>query len=129
MLAMDSIPLTLHLLGIIFFVGGQMAMVGAVTPALGGRDGGNQELMREIAKRFGIGSAIALIVIITSGVSMASDDNRWGNGYLTAKLVILAAVFVLTALHTKVPYTRALSLAIFVLSLVLVVLGVQLAES
>ena len=125
---MDSTLLTLHLLGVIFFVGGQMAMVGAVTPTLGGR-AGNEEAMREIAKRFGIGSAIALTLIIVSGAQMASDDNRWGNGYLHAKLLILAAIFVLTAIHTKVPYTRALSLTIFVLSLTLVVLGVQLAES
>jgi len=126
---MESLTLTLHLFGVIFFVGGQMAMVAAVTPTLGGREGANQELMRGIAMRFGIGSAVALVLIIATGVSMASDDNRWGNAYLHAKLLVLAIIFVLTAVHTKVPYTRALSLLIFVLSLVLVVLGVQLSES
>lgn len=124
---MESVLLTLHLFGIIFFVGGQMAMVVAVTPTLGGK-AGNEEAMRNIAKRFGIGSAVALLVIIGTGSSMASDDNLWSEPILHAKMGILALIFVLTALHTKVPYARALSLAIFVLSLVLVVLGVQLAE-
>lgn len=124
---MDSALLTLHLLGIIFFVGGQMAMVAAVAPALRATEG-NEDAMRQIAKRFGIGSAVALLVVIGSGSSMASDDHLWSDPILHAKMGILALIFVLTALHTKVPYTRALSLAIFALSLVLVVLGVQLAE-
>lgn len=124
---MDSLWLTLHLFGIIFFVGGQMAMVAAVSPTLRGAEGG-EDAMRQIAKRFGIGSAVALLVVIGSGVSMAIDDKKFDEPILHAKMGILALIFVLTALHTKVPYTRALSLTIFVLSLVLVVLGVQLAE-
>lgn len=123
----DSVVLTLHLFGIIFFVGGQMAMVAAVTPSMRGREGG-EEAMRQIAKRFGIGSAVALLVIIASGVQMAVDDHKFDEPLLHAKMGLLALVFVLTALHTKIPYTRALSLTIFALSLVLVVLGVQLAE-
>ena len=127
MRAMDSVLLTLHLFGIIFFVGGQMAMVGAVTPTLGGREG-NTEAIREIAKRFGIGSAIALVVIVVTGSLMAADDNLFSEPLLHAKMGLLALVLLLTGLHTKVPYTKAVSLTIFVISLVLVVLGVQLSE-
>ena len=124
---MDSALITLHLFGIIFFVGGQMAMISAVSPTLRGREGG-EEAARVIATRFGIGSAVALLVIIGSGSSLAADNHLWGQPLLHAKLAILALIFVLTALHTKVPYARALSIAIFVLSLALVILGVKLSE-
>jgi uncharacterized membrane protein len=124
---METVLVTLHLFGIIFFVGGQMAMVAAVTPTLGGRDG-QQDAMREIAKRFGIGSAVALVVIVVTGSIMAAEDNLFSEPLLHAKMGLLALVLLATGLHAKVPYTRALSLTIFVISLVLVVLGVQLSE-
>jgi len=115
----------LHLLGIAFFVGGQLMLVSVVTPALRGRD---PALMRTAAKRFGIGSAAALAVIIASGAAMATHFHRWGDTTLHWKIGLLVAVFILTGLHTKTPYTRALSLATLALSLVIVFLGVTLAH-
>jgi len=115
----------LHLLGIAFFVGGQLMLVTVVTPALGGQD---PALMRTAAKRFGIGSAVALLVIIASGAAMASHFDRWGDSTLHWKIGLLVAVFILTGLHTKTPYTRALSLATLGLSLVILLLGVALAH-
>ena len=96
-----------------------------VTPALRGQD---PVLMRNAAKRFGIGSAVALVVIIATGAAMASHFHLWSDATLHWKIALLAAVFVLTGLHTKVPYTRALSLTILVLSVVIVYLGVALAN-
>jgi uncharacterized membrane protein len=115
----------LHLLGIAFFVGGQLMLVTVVTPALRGQD---PALMRTAAKRFGIGSAVALLVIIASGAAMASPFDRWGDSTLHWKIGLLVAVFILTGLHTKTPYTRALSLATLGLSLVILLLGVALAH-
>src|SRR3954467_1474231 len=115
----------LHLLAIAFFVGGQLMLATVVTPALRGQD---RELMRGAAKRFGMGSGIALLVIIASGAAMASHYHLWSDGTLHAKIGLLVAVFVLTALHTKTPYTRALSLATLLLSIVIVYLGVELAH-
>jgi len=115
----------LHLLGIAFFVGGQLMLVTVVTPALRGQD---RQLMRDAAKRFGIGSAVALLVIIATGAAMASHFHRWGDSTLRWKIGLLVAVFVLTGLHTKTPYTRALSLATLALSVVIVFLGVELAH-
>ena len=66
-------------------------------------------------------------VPVFSVLGAAATHYFFGVPWLLA-FVSLPLIFVLTALHTKVPYARALSLAIFVLSLVLVVLGVQLAE-
>jgi uncharacterized membrane protein len=115
----------LHLLGIAFFVGGQLMLVTVVTPALRGQ---GPALMRTAAKRFGIGSAVALLVIIASGAAMASHFDRWGDSTLHWKIGLLVAVFILTGLHTKTPYTRALSLATLGLSLVILLLGVALAH-
>jgi putative copper export protein len=115
----------LHLLGIAFFVGGQLMLVTVVTPVLRGQD---QAVMRTAAKRFGIGSAVALVVIIASGAAMASHFDRWGDPTLHWKIGLLVVVFILTGLHTKTPYTRALSLATLALSLVIVFLGVALAH-
>jgi putative copper export protein len=115
----------LHLLAIAFFVGGQLMLVSVVTPALRGQD---RALMREAAKRFGIGSAVALAVIIATGAALASHLHRWSDGTLHAKIGLLVGVFVLTGLHTRTPYTRALSLVILLLSVVIVYLGVDLAH-
>ena len=41
---------------------------------------------------------------------------------------LLVVVFVLTGLHTKTPYTRALSIAILAVSIVIMWLGVSLAN-
>jgi putative copper export protein len=120
-----DVVIFLHVLGIAFFVGGQLMLVTVVTPALRGQD---RALMREAAKRFGIGSAVALGVIIATGIALASHFHLWSDGKLQAKIGLLVAVFVLTALHTNTPYTRAISLATLALSIVIVFLGVELAH-
>lgn len=84
--------------------------------------------MREAAKRFGIGSAVALVVIIGSGAAMASHLHRWSDGTLHWKIGLLVVVFALTGLHTRTPYTRLISVATLVISLVIMLLGVELAH-
>jgi uncharacterized membrane protein len=114
-----------HVLGIAFFVGGQLMLATVVVPALRGQD---PEVMRSAARRFGIASAVALVVIITSGAALASHLHRWGDSTLHAKLGLLAAVLVLTGMHAVIPYRRALSLLILTLSVVIVLLGVDLTH-
>ena len=96
-----------------------------VTPALRGQD---HALIREAAKRFGIGSAVALLVIIGTGIAMASHFHVWSSGTLHWKIGLLIVVFALTGLHTRTPYTRLISLATLVISVVIVLLGVSLAH-
>lgn len=112
-------------MGIAFFVGGQLMLATVVAPALRGQD---HALMRGAARRFGIGSAVALVVIIGTGVAMASHFHKWGDGTLHAKIGLLVLVFILTGLHTRTPYTRFISMATLVISLVIVLLGVVLAH-
>jgi putative copper export protein len=113
----------LHLLGIAFFVGGQLVLVAAITPVLHGRDE-----MRAVAKRFGIGSAVALAVIVVTGIALASHYDLWDDGTLQAKLALLVLIFALTGLHVVSNARRAISLSLVVVSLVIVYLGVQLAH-
>jgi len=114
----------LHLAGMAFFVGGQLMLVAVVTPVI--RRYGSEEAMRAAAKRFGIGSAVALVVIVATGAAMASHYDRWDDPTLHAKLALLVLVFVLIGLHVVTPYTRALSIGVVVVSLLIVWLGVKL---
>jgi hypothetical protein len=114
----------LHLAGITFFVGGQLVLIVAVAPAL--RSGDDTTALRTIARRFGIGSAGALVVIVATGAALASHYGLWHDSVLQVKLLVLVLVGVLTGLHVASPETRALSYAVVVGSLVLVYLGVKL---
>jgi putative copper export protein len=115
----------LHLLAIALFVGGQLMLALVVTPALRGQD---PALMRAAARRFGIASAVALVVIVATGAAMASHFQRWSDSTLHWKIGLLILVFVLTGLHTRVPYTRAISYLVLATSLVIFWLGVTLAH-
>jgi putative copper export protein len=114
----------LHLLAIAFFVGGQLVLVAAVTPVLSA----DRERMRAVARRFGIGSAIALAVIVVTGAGLASHVDRWGDSTLHAKLALLVLVFALTGAHVFTNRVRAISLGIVVVSLAIFYLGVELAH-
>lgn len=118
-----NLVLFFHLVGIAFFVGGQLMLAIVVAPALRGQDEG---LMRGAAKRFGIASVAALAVIVASGIALASHYQLWGSSTLQAKIGLLGLVLVLVALHTVTPYTRAISITVLLTSLVIVWLGVDL---
>ena len=114
----------LHIVAIVFFVGGQAVLVAAVAPAV--RSLGNEETMRSIARRFGIGSAVALAVAVASGVAMASHFSLWGSDVLQAKLMLLVLIGILAALHMVSPHSRALSYGVLASSLLVLWLGVKL---
>jgi putative copper export protein len=116
----------LHLVAMAFFVGGQLMLVAVavVTPAV--RRHGSDEAMRAAARRFGIGSVIALVVLIATGAAMASHFARWDDPALQAKLALLVLVFVLIGLHVATPYMRAVSIGTLVVSLLIVWFGVKL---
>ena len=116
----------LHLSGIVFFVGGPLVLLAAVTPVL--RRSGNDVHMRAIARRFGIGSIVALALIIATGVPMASHFGEWDRPLLQAKLAVIVLIGVLTGLHIASAKTRALSIALVISSLLVVWLGVKLAH-
>src|SRR5215208_449532 len=116
----------LHIGALAFFIGGQLVLVAPVVPAL--RRHGNDPAMRSVARRFGIGTAAALVVLLATGAAMGDHFARWHDPTLQAKLAVLVLVAVLTGLHVATPQSRALSFALVLASLVVVWLGVKLTH-
>jgi putative copper export protein len=116
----------LHIVAIAFFVGGQLVLVVTVVPAL--RRHGDDVAMRSVARRFGIGSAVALGVLVATGAAMASHLSRWSDDLLKLKLMVVVLIGVLIGLHVAAPTSRALSAAILVASLLVVWFGVELSH-
>jgi uncharacterized membrane protein len=117
--------LWLHLVAMAFFVGGQLMLAAVVVPVLRGRDGGVP--MRTAARRFGVGTIGAIVVLIGSGAAMASHYHRWSDSTLDVKLGLVALVVVLILAHLRRPEWHALDAAIFLTSLAIVWLGIVVA--
>lgn len=115
--------LIIHLLAMAFFVGGQLVMAAAVVPVLEGT-----EQIKQIARKFGIYSGVALVAAVVSGAAMASELDKWGEWQLHAKLTILVVLILLTGFgHMKRGNDKLIQAAMLILTLALVVLGVLLA--
>ncbi len=84
--------------------------------------------MRGIVRRFGAGSAVALAVLVATGVAMASHLQHWQDDTLQRKLALIVLVVVLIGFHAITPRSRVLSLTVLVMSLLIVWLGVDLAH-
>lgn len=116
--------LYLHLLAMAFFVGGQVFLATAVLPV----ERHDPERLRAVAIRFGWGSAAALLILLGTGVAMASHYDLWSSSTLQAKLGLVALVLVLTLVHLRYPRLHALQATIFVATLAIVWLGLELAH-
>jgi uncharacterized membrane protein len=116
----------LHVLAMAFFVGGQLFLAVAVVPVE--RRAPDRERLRAIARRFGWGSLIALAVLVITGSAMAGHFGDWGRRELSIKLGLVAIVAALTVWHMRRPANHALEGLVFVLSLVIVYLGLDLAH-
>jgi uncharacterized membrane protein len=117
----------LHLLSMAFFVGGQLFLVAAVVPAFRGSD--DRERIRAIARRFGYGTLVAIGVLLVTGAMMASHYDEWSDGTLHVKLSLVALVGVLVVWHMRRPQNHALEGLIFLVSLVIVWLGISLPHA
>lgn len=118
--------LYIHLLSMAFFVGGQLVLAVAVVPVH--RLKPDPERMREMARRFGIGSAIALGLLLVTGVAMAEKFNLWQSNVLQIKLTLVAIVLGLTAVHMRYPRLHAIQAVIFLATLAIVWLGLDLTR-
>ncbi|GIK78650.1 MAG: hypothetical protein EDQ89_02845 [Acidobacteria bacterium] len=117
--------LYVHLLAMAFFLGGQLVVALALVPVE--RANPDRERLRAVARRFGIGSALALAVLLLTGIAMAERFSMWGSGTLRLKLVLVGALIALTLIHLRFPRAHALQGLILVLTLVVVWLGLDLA--
>ena len=116
----------LHLIAMGFFVGGQLFLAAVVVPVL--RGGESKEPIRRVARRFGVGSAIAILVLIITGALMASHFHRWGNEDLHIKLGLVVLVGLLIGWHTRKPELHALEGLVLLASLAIVWLGIAVAH-
>jgi uncharacterized membrane protein len=117
----------LHVVAMAFFVGGQLMLAAVVVPVE--RSSPDRERLRAIARRFGYGTLVAIVVLIATGVAMASHYGLWSDPTLHVKLALVAVVAVLVVWHMRRPSMHALEGLIFVGSLAIVWLGLSLAHS
>jgi len=115
----------LHLLAMAFFAGGQLFLA-AVVPTLRGH--AERDRLRTMARRFGVGTLVAIAVLIGTGIPLASHFHQWENTTLQAKLGLVGVVAALVAWHIRRPQLHALEGGIFLGSLAIVWLGVSLAH-
>jgi len=116
--------LWLHLLAMAFFVGGQLMLAAVVVPIE--RANPDRARMRGMARRFGAGTLVALVVLAATGVAMATHESLWNDGTLQLKLGLVVFTAVLVVLHLQRPQDHLLDAAIFLSSIGIVALGVAL---
>src|SRR3954447_9903991 len=107
-----------------FFVGGQLLLAVAVVPVE--RRFPERERLRAIARRFGWGALGAIGVLLATGGAVGSHEPLWRDGTLQLKLGCVALVAILVVWHMRRPAMHVLEGAIFIVSLVIVWLGVTL---
>jgi uncharacterized membrane protein len=109
-----------------FFVGGQLVLAAVLVPVE--RAAPDPERMRAAARRFGVGSAIALVVLLATGIAMADHYSLWSSSTLQIKLTLIGVLIALTLVHLRFPRTHALQGVIFLITLAVVWFGVDLAN-
>lgn len=106
-----------------FFVGGQIMLAAVLVPVFRGR-----EEMKVVARRFGVGSLIALGLLILTGVQLAGHEDAWGDSTLHVKLTLLVVLIGLLGYHVHNGAKRWMDPVIGLLSITIMVLGVVLAH-
>ena len=116
--------LYVHLLAVTFFLGGQLVLGLVIVPVE--RRNPDSERMRAMARRFGVGSLVALGVLLATGIALAEHLSLWGSSTLQVKLALVGAVVALALLHLRWPRAHALQGAILLVTLAIVWCGVEL---
>jgi uncharacterized membrane protein len=115
----------LHVLAMALFVGGQIVLVVAIVPTL---RGAHREQLRAIARRFGMASLAARVVLAATGSAMAGHRSLWESGTLQVKLALVVVVVALILWHMRRPGAHAIEAVVFLISLAIVWLGLALAH-
>jgi uncharacterized membrane protein len=117
--------LWLHLLAMAFFVGGQLMLAAVVVPVL--RNGPDRGPLRAAARRYGVGTLIAVLVLVVTGAAMATHLHKWSSSTLQTKIGLVVVVLGLILAHMRKPQWHVLDAAIFAVSLAIVWLGIVVA--
>lgn len=119
-----QVVLYLHLLAMAYFLGGQLVIASALVPVE--RRNPDPERMRASGRLFGIGSVAALAVLLITGILMADHLHLWDSTTMQIKLTLVGVLIALTVIHLQHPRAHALQAAIFVVTLAIVWLGLDL---
>jgi hypothetical protein len=119
-----KIMLFLHVVAMAYFIGGQLMLAATVLPVA--RNLPTREPLRQVARRFGYGTLIALAVLIVTGSLMASHFDLWSERDLHIKLTLVALTGVFVIWHMRRPNMHVLEGLIFLFSLAIVWLGISL---
>ena len=117
--------LYVHLTAVAFFFGGQLVLGAVIVPVE--RANPDRERLRAMARRFGIGSLIALVVLVITGIALASHLHLWSSNTLQVKLALVVAVLGLMLAHLRWPREHALQGAVLLATAAIVWLGLDLA--
>ena len=119
-----TVMVFLHLVAMAFFLGGQMMLAGTVVPVL--RTNPDPTEMKSIARRFGIGSEIAISVSLLTGMLMASHYQLWDDSDFQVKMTLVVLTLASLLAHMRFPKVHALMGLTFLLTLATVWAGVNL---
>jgi uncharacterized membrane protein len=116
-----------HVVAMAFFLGGQIMLGFTVVPALRAEPA-QPEKIKAIAQRFGMGSLIALGVLLLTGMLMASHFQMWDYGPFQVKMALVIATIVAVLLHMTRGNNHILMAITFLLTLATVYAGVNLTH-
>ena len=101
-----QVLLFLHVVAMAFFLGGQLMLAATVVPVE--RSNPDPARMKAIAQRFGLGSLIALGVLLLTGMLMASHYDLWNYGDFQVKMGLVVALIISVLAHMRFPKVHAL---------------------
>lgn len=116
----------LHVVAMAFFLGGQIMLAFNVVPAL--RSSASPELIKGVAQRFGIGSLIALGVLVFTGLLLGSHFEMWDRGTFQLKMLFVVLTVTSVFVHMARPSSHYLMGVTFLLTLITVYLGIDLTH-
>ncbi|HMT05282.1 MAG: hypothetical protein KDB48_08040 [Solirubrobacterales bacterium] len=117
----------LHVVAMAFFLGGQIMLAFTVVPVMRAEPA-QPERIKQIAQRFGMGSLIALGVLLFTGMMLASHFQLWDYGPFQVKMGLVIATIVAVFVHMTRGNSHALMGITFVLTLATVYAGVNLTH-
>lgn len=122
-----TVLIFLHVVAMAFFLGGQIMLAFTVVPVMR-EEPAQPERIREIAQRFGVGSLIALAVLVFTGMLLGSHFQLWDYGPFQIKMGLVVATILAVFIHMMKGNSHALMGITFLLTLATVYAGVNITH-
>lgn len=122
-----TILIFLHVVAMAFFLGGQIMMAFTVVPVMR-REPADPERIKEVARRFGMGSLLALAVLLFTGMMLASHFELWDYGPFQVKMGLVVATIASVFIHMLKGNSHVLMGITFLLTLATVYAGLNITH-